>query len=162
MIEPEDGCVECSLYLRDPVEMRDKTILVNGCEIELSGAEGGYLRLSREFAAGDVVEIRGTIPLTREASGGSVAFRYGPIVLARDENKEPDFFCQAPQTDETLSYDVAPYETEFLCSPPGKAFDRAAYGTEGAEYLEWYYQTGDTVRRMNGYMEKCGYLIRKQ
>ncbi len=64
-------------------------------------------------------------------------------------------------TDETLSYDVAPYETEFLCSPPGKAFDRAAYGTEGAEYLEWYYQTGDTVRRMNGYMEKCGYVIRK-
>ena len=108
VIEPEDGCAECSLYLRDPVEMRDKTILVNGCEIELSGAEGGYLRLSREFAAGDVVEIRGTIPLTREASGGSVAFRYGPIVLARDENKEPDFCCQAPQTDETLSYDMLP------------------------------------------------------
>ena len=37
-----------------------------------------------------------------------MAFRYGPIVLARDENKEPDFFCQAPQTDETLSYDMLP------------------------------------------------------
>ena len=30
-----------------------------------------------------------------------------------------------------------------------------------AEYVFWYYQTGDKVRKVNGFMEKGGYQIRK-
>ncbi|MBR5110236.1 MAG: glycoside hydrolase family 127 protein [Clostridia bacterium] len=107
-VEPEGGPAACSLYLRAPDEMRNLEITVNGRKAEQSAAEGGYIRLFREFAAGDVVEIRGVIPLIRETAGDSAAFRYGAVVLARDENKEPDYSCQAPQTDESLSYEMLP------------------------------------------------------
>ena len=109
---PEDGPTVCALYLRVPDEMRDVKITINGQPIDASVPEQGYIRLHREFFAGDVIEIRGTIPLIRENVGGSVAFRYGPIVLARDEQKEPDFDCQAPQTDENLSYSMLPPEKD--------------------------------------------------
>ncbi|WP_040198383.1 ATP-grasp domain-containing protein [Candidatus Soleaferrea massiliensis] len=51
------------------------------------------------------------------------------------------------------------YRLRFLCEQPGRVFDRARYDVSGAEYLEWYYETGDTVRPLNGFMEKCGYVI---
>ncbi len=70
----------------------------------------GYICLRRAFAAGDVLEIRGNIRLIAETVGDSVAYRYGPVVLARDEQKEPDFGCQAPETDDTLSYSLLPPE----------------------------------------------------
>lgn len=47
----------------------------------------------------------------------------------------------------------------FLCEEPGKIFSRERYKIPENEYLCWYYQTGDTVRKLNGYMEKCGYYI---
>ena len=56
------------------------------------------------------MEIRGTVPLITETVGGSVAFRYGCVVLARDAEKEPGFTCQAPLTDETPEYQLLPPE----------------------------------------------------
>lgn len=50
----------------------------------------------------------------------------------------------------------------FMCSEPGVPFDRSQYDVSDA-YIEpvWYYKTGDIVRRVNGYMEKGGYRIRR-
>lgn len=49
----------------------------------------------------------------------------------------------------------------FMCEEPGKAFDRTKYNCDGAEYSTWYYESGDVVKTLNGYMEKCGYQIRE-
>ena len=62
---------------------------------------------------------------------------------------------------ENITYTVLPYETEFLCSAPDIAFKRSDFAIGDYEFLEWYYQDGDIVHRMNGYKEKCGYVIRK-
>lgn len=48
---------------------------------------------------------------------------------------------------------------KFMCEKPGVAYDRSKYDVDGAEYCFWYYETGDIVRKLNGYMEKGGYVI---
>ena len=55
---------------------------------------------------------------------------------------------------------LPPKKLVFLCSPPDAVFDRGRYRVAPNESLFWYYQTGETVRKLNGHMEKCGYLIR--
>lgn len=50
---------------------------------------------------------------------------------------------------------------EFMCEKPGRTFDREKYGLHDYEYIDWYYQTGEQVKKLNGYMEKCGYQIYK-
>lgn len=57
-------------------------------------------------------------------------------------------------------YEVKPYETEFLCLPTAETFEKAKFDVSGHEFLQWYYQDGMTVKKMNGYMEKCGYIIK--
>ncbi len=47
----------------------------------------------------------------------------------------------------------------FFCEAPGKIFSRGKYYYESALYHAWYYQSGDVVKSLNGYMEKCGYQI---
>ena len=54
------------------------------------------------------------------------------------------------------------YQLKFLCSESEKLFSREDYDCTGAEYVFWYYETGDRVKKLNGYMEKGGYLIRKR
>lgn len=49
----------------------------------------------------------------------------------------------------------------FFCAPPKTSFDRDAYDTSDALYYSYYYETGQSVRSLNGYMEKCGYKIRR-
>ena len=58
------------------------------------------------------MEIRGRIPLVRETIGGSDAFRYGCIVLARDEAKEPDFDSPAGLPEGPVSWRMIPPEEE--------------------------------------------------
>ncbi|MBQ7715138.1 MAG: ATP-grasp domain-containing protein [Clostridia bacterium] len=65
---------------------------------------------------------------------------------------------QAPERE--ITFEVKPYETEFLCMPPDSVFDRSAFTVAPYDFLEWYYEDGETVNRMNGYMEKCGLAIR--
>ena len=109
-IDPEDGPAAFILRLRIPDFLEDAEVLVNGEGIDRPDAEGGYVCLRRVFSSGDTVEIRGNIPLIQETLGGSVAFRHGCIVLARDEEKEPGFACRAPVTDETPDYQLLPPE----------------------------------------------------
>lgn len=47
---------------------------------------------------------------------------------------------------------------EFVCQPPETAME-SEFPDVDAVFRRMYYQKGDTVRRLNGYMEKCGYLI---
>ena len=62
---------------------------------------------------------------------------------------------------EIPQYAVIPYETEFFCQPPDTVFKIGSFELGPYDYLEWYYREGETVHRMNGYMEKCGYAIRR-
>ena len=107
---PSAGRVECALFLRIPDDMRDTEAFLNGKKVESPETDGGYLCLRRVFSSGDRVELSGTIPLITERIGGSVAFRYGSIVLARDENKEERFSCAAPDTDEKPNFRMLPPE----------------------------------------------------
>ncbi len=52
-------------------------------------------------------------------------------------------------------------ELEFLCAPPHTVFQRSVYNVRDAEFLKYYYEDGQTVKKMNGYMEKCGYIIKR-
>lgn len=52
-----------------------------------------------------------------------------------------------------------PMHLEFFCEPPGTVFDEDKFGSYFSDYRFMYYHTGDKVRKLNGYMEKCGYRI---
>ena len=62
---------------------------------------------------------------------------------------------------DTPQYDVSrvPVHTEFFCQPPDIVFDSEKYEKYTADYKQLYYDSGDTVKKINGYMEKCGYRI---
>ena len=53
---------------------------------------------------------------------------------------------------------VRPAMLEFFCQAPDTSCNQAQ-AHPGAVHLEWYYEPGAIVRRMNGKMEKCGYQI---
>lgn len=51
----------------------------------------------------------------------------------------------------------------FFFSPPDKEFRVADHpAPEGVSYLEYYYQDGETVRPINGALEKVGYYIERE
>ena len=54
---------------------------------------------------------------------------------------------------------VVPVHTEFFCEQPETVFNAEKYQNYPADYKRMYYDTGDTVKKINGYMEKCGYRI---
>ena len=103
-VETDGGPAAFTIRLRVPEELQDAEILVNGVHQEKMLWEKGYVRLQRLFVSGDTVEIRGEIPLIRETIGESDAFRYGCIVLARDEAKEPGFDTPAMLPDDPVSW----------------------------------------------------------
>lgn len=47
----------------------------------------------------------------------------------------------------------------FMSGLTGSTLDRADFDCAGADFVCWYYKTGDTIRKLNGYIEKCGYMI---
>jgi len=53
------------------------------------------------------------------------------------------------------------YCLRFFSQPTWTKFDRSLHDAEGAEYSFFYYNDGDKVRRLTGYVEKCGYEIIK-
>lgn len=48
---------------------------------------------------------------------------------------------------------------EFFCVRPGIPFSQSAFAEYINNYRRFYYSDGDEVRKINGYMEKCGYRI---
>lgn len=57
----------------------------------------------------------------------------------------------------TPSKEAKPVQTVFMTQAPGTIVKKQDY--PNALRCVWYYDEGDTVRKMNGYMEKCGYRI---
>lgn len=72
-------------------------------------------------------------------------------------------FTQLTQPGQPLPLQMKKYpepkKLVFLCQPPDCVFDRENYKIGETEDLFWYYESGDTVRAVNGRMEKCGYYI---
>lgn len=62
---------------------------------------------------------------------------------------------------EPVEFPDTEYKLSFTCKETGATFDRSEYDISDAETVFWYYQTGDKVRKVNGFMEKGGYVIRK-
>lgn len=50
-----------------------------------------------------------------------------------------------------------PVRTVFMCQPPNSSVKKNHYPAALCEC--WYYDEGDMVKKMNGYMEKCGYRM---
>lgn len=49
----------------------------------------------------------------------------------------------------------------FMCKKTDSIFNLKDFDAPTEyDYLRWYYKDGDTVRKLNGYMEKCGYYIK--
>lgn len=63
--------------------------------------------------------------------------------------------------DEEYAMPREEYSLEFMSREPNTSFSKADFDTEGAEYVCYYYNDGDRVLKINGYIEKCGYVIRK-
>lgn len=53
------------------------------------------------------------------------------------------------------------YSLVFMSKEPNTHFAKADFDVTGAEHVCYYYDNGDRVLKINGYMEKCGYIIRK-
>jgi hypothetical protein len=52
------------------------------------------------------------------------------------------------------------YHLGFFLSPPGKVFEESRYpAPTQAAYREYYYRDGETVRPINGLLEKVGYYV---
>lgn len=66
-----------------------------------------------------------------------------------------------PVLTEPVVFPNTEYKLSFTCKETGATFDRSEYDVADAQTVFWYYQTGDRVRKVNGFMEKGGYVIRK-
>lgn len=50
---------------------------------------------------------------------------------------------------------------EFISELPNTTFMREKHDVSDAVFVCWYYEDGDRVLKVNGIMEKCGYVIKK-
>lgn len=53
------------------------------------------------------------------------------------------------------------YTLKFLSKEPNTSFDRDDFDVNNSEYVCYYYENGDRVLKINGFIEKCGYIIKK-
>jgi phosphoribosylamine-glycine ligase len=62
-----------------------------------------------------------------------------------------------------MSESLVASHLNFFLGPPDKEFKLADYpGPNDVSYLEYYYQDGETVRPINGALEKVGYYIERE
>ena len=81
-----------TLRLRVPAWSHEPTVTVNG---ETSVVEKGYTDLTREWKDGDTVIVDCHPEVEMQTLNDKIAFTYGPLALARDEQKE-DGNIEAP------------------------------------------------------------------
>ncbi len=60
---------------------------------------------------------------------------------------------------ESVLASCKPCRLTFMSGLTGSTVNRDDFDVSGADIIHWYYETGDTVRRLNGYIEKCGFMI---
>lgn len=80
-----EGAVAFPLYLRIPAWADGASVKVNGESQPVASAAGKYVRVEREWADGDIVEL--TLPMTVttdiwQQNKGSVSVNYGPLTLS--------------------------------------------------------------------------------
>lgn len=143
-------CVELS----EP-GLRNVGLLVSDVSQAL-GIENGpmYFQLKME---GDKPRILEVAPRLDGCHLWRLVKRYcGYDLLARtfDLLLGSDAVCEGPFEAESGKWVLS-----FMSEPPGTVFDRASYDVGAADFVNWYYETGDTVLRSNGILEKCGYAI---
>lgn len=63
--------------------------------------------------------------------------------------------------DGTYGFPCEEYSLKFMSKEPNTSFRREDFDANGAEYVCYYYDDGDRVLKINGYIEKCGYMICK-
>ena len=78
---------EMTLKFRLPNYMVGQTLTLNGRALDLP-ADGGYLTVTRTWNPGDTLTCSAAFRLEALKIDGRTAFIYGPLVLARDSNKE--------------------------------------------------------------------------
>lgn len=79
----------------------------------------------------------------RKASLEILAYGKSKVIEDYDTNKE-----------------IAYVKTKFVSEKPGVCVNRENYDIpDNALYLEWYYNNGDIVKTVTGYLEKVGYYI---
>lgn len=68
----------------------------------------------------------------------------------------------SPCIEPTSLYSNAEHRLVFFSQAPWTKFDINLHDVSDSEYSFYYYSDGDKVRRLNGYIEKCGYKIVKR
>ncbi len=63
--------------------------------------------------------------------------------------------------DEGVVFPNDEYQLLFLSKEPNSTFSISEFDVHGAEYICYYYDEGDRILKINGYIEKCGYIIRR-
>ena len=53
------------------------------------------------------------------------------------------------------------YSLKFMCKEPNTIFKQSDFDVSDADYYCYYYDDGDRVLKINGFVEKCGYIIQK-
>jgi DUF1680 family protein len=76
-----------TVRLRVPAYCENVTLTVNG-ERAHAVVQDGYVTLCREWHDGDEFSLTADFSLRVITLNGRAAFAYGPLTLARDENKE--------------------------------------------------------------------------
>ena len=137
-LDPE-GTSEFTLSLRVPAWCEGATASVNGDAITVA-PERGYLKIRRDWAKGDVVELN--LPMTPERSyahpdvrhdASRVALRRGPLVycLEQHDNAEPVNRIRLPKDAElTARFDPDLLGGISVIEGPALAEDGAAWGNE--------------------------------
>ena len=74
-----------TLTLRVPGYVEGARVCVNGEPVPTAA---GYVTVTRLWKTGDTVTLTGSLPLVRHDLNGKIAFTRGPLVLARDQEKE--------------------------------------------------------------------------
>lgn len=62
---------------------------------------------------------------------------------------------------EDIHYSNNEYMLKFMSRKPGSVFRKTEFDVTDADYVCYYYEDGDIVQTVNGYIEKCGYIIKK-
>lgn len=81
-----------SVRLRVPSFCENACVMVNGERVAVKIADG-YATICREWCDGDELLLTADFTLRAVSLNGRTAFVYGPLTLARDENKEDGEVC---------------------------------------------------------------------
>ena len=117
-MQPGEGAGSVTFALRVPAWCEDWTLTLNGEALDVS-PEDGYLRIAREWAAGDVLELKMALLPRRvyantqvRSYGGQVALLRGPVAYCVEgcDNGEPLSALSLPREAEleaVVSHDEA-------------------------------------------------------